>query len=128
MGTDDIPPGTFGPHKPVVPQVPPRRDRDPNLHTAIGSTAQPVIVPKHHHGPLARELATYDARKTDLLEGHEGEWVVIGGDEILGTWPTYEEALDKGYSRYGLHPFLAKQLLAVEPAHTFTRDVFPCRT
>jgi hypothetical protein len=79
-------------------------------------------------GLFSREQAIYEARKADLLATHEGEFVVIKGDEVAGVWPTFEEALRGGYARFGLPPFLVKQILAVDPVFVVTRDVRPCRT
>ncbi|MGC8644057.1 MAG: hypothetical protein ACP5XB_29710 [Isosphaeraceae bacterium] len=66
--------------------------------------------------PLAREWATYQANKRQLLS-HEGQWVVIHGEQILGIRPTYEEALRLGYEQAGYVDFLAHQILANEPVH-----------
>jgi len=65
---------------------------------------------------LAREWATYQASKPELLR-HEGQWVVIHRDQILGIRSSYEEALRLGYERAGYVDFLAHQILAKEPVH-----------
>jgi hypothetical protein len=75
-----------------------------------------------------REQAIYESLKPDLLTTHEGEFVVIGGEEVAGVWPSYEEALRAGYSRFGLSSFLVQQILAVDPVAIVTRDILPCRT
>ena len=75
---------------------------------------------------LERELATYNARLHEFLE-NEGMFVVIQGENVAGTWQTYEDALKAGYERFGLTPFMVKQILAVEPVHDLTHGtpVFP---
>jgi hypothetical protein len=65
---------------------------------------------------LERELAAYRAALPGLLAaGLEGHYVVVGGDEVAGAYPTYEVALGAGYDRFGLDPFLVKQVARVEP-------------
>jgi hypothetical protein len=75
---------------------------------------------------LEKELGTY-RRELEKLLAHEGKFVLIHGDEIGGFWDTYEDALKDGYSRYGLEPFLVKQVEAVERVQFFTRDLSACR-
>jgi hypothetical protein len=66
-------------------------------------------APAQEHFRLER--ATFEAIKP-RLEGQEGRYVVIKGDEVAGVWPSYEEALDGGYDRFGLVAFFVKQLTA----------------
>jgi hypothetical protein len=58
---------------------------------------------------LERELATYQANILELLAS-EGKYVLIQGDDIAGCCDSYEGALEAGYDRYGLEPFLGKRL------------------
>lgn len=71
---------------------------------------------------LERELETYQRELPNLL-ANEGKYVVIHDEEVLGFYGTYEDALQAGYEKYGLKPFLVKQIQAVERALFFTRDV-----
>jgi hypothetical protein len=76
--------------------------------------------------PLERELSVYEANLMDLL-ANEGKYVLIAGDDISGTFDSYEDALTAGYDRYGLEPFLVKQINRAEPILYFTRDLPACR-
>jgi hypothetical protein len=76
--------------------------------------------------PLEKELGVYDAHLIDLL-ANEGKYVLIFGDQI-GIFKSYEEALQAGYEKYGLEPFLVKQINRAEPIHYFSRDLSACRT
>ncbi len=69
-----------------------------------------------------KELSVHHANLIELL-ANEGKYVVICGDEINGVFDSYDEALGAGYQKYGLTPFLAKQINRVEPIHYFSRDV-----
>jgi hypothetical protein len=51
---------------------------------------------------LAAEVATYRRELPRLLdEGDAGRYVVIQGDQVLGTWDTYRDALQYGNERCG---------------------------
>jgi len=75
---------------------------------------------------LEKELATYQKNLEELLKC-EGKFVLIHGDEVAGTWATYEEALQEGYSRFGLDPFLVKRIEWAETVQCFTRSIAPCQ-
>jgi hypothetical protein len=46
-----------------------------------------------------------------LADGHEGRWVLIKGEEILGLFDSRDEAVTAGYDRLGVVPLLAQQIL-----------------
>ncbi len=50
-----------------------------------------------------------------LAEGHEGRWLLIKGEEIVGIWDTREEALAVADERYLMQPVLVRQILSHEP-------------
>jgi len=74
---------------------------------------------------LEKELATY-RRKLEELVAHEGKFVLIHGDDVAGTWDTYEDAIQAGYEKFNLEPFLVKRIEWVETVHNFTRDIPLC--
>ena len=63
---------------------------------------------------LDRELLTFRTNLPDLLEKAVGRFVLIHGDDILGTWETEEQALEEGYERFLHEPFLVKRIVANE--------------
>jgi hypothetical protein len=75
---------------------------------------------------LEKELATYSAHLADLKQ-HEGKFVLIQGDVVIDLFSSYDDALKEGYKRFGLVPFLVKQIHAVEPIYYFTRPISPVR-
>lgn len=78
--------------------------------------------------PLQQELETFERLKDQLLQD-EGKFAVISGKELLGVYSTYDDALQIGYERYNLTPFLVKKISAVEQINFFTRDLpVPCLT
>jgi hypothetical protein len=77
---------------------------------------------------LSREMARYQQLLPELA-ADEGKFALIYGDDLLGTFESYEDALKVGYERAGLKPFLVKRINVVESVAFFTRDLTaPCRT
>ncbi len=76
---------------------------------------------------LEKELETYRKMLPTLLQD-QGKFVVICGEEVLGTFVDYGDALSAGYKKYGLKPFLVKKIEEVETPQRFTRDFPLCRT
>ena len=77
---------------------------------------------------LAKELATYEAHRDELLGSHEGKYVLVHGDKIEGVWDTYKDALEAGYRDFGLEPFLVKQIQGIERVQFLTRDIPACQS
>jgi hypothetical protein len=50
-----------------------------------------------------------------LAEGHEGHWVLIKGEEIVGIWDTEEEANRVRIERFLMQDVLMKKICACEP-------------
>lgn len=71
---------------------------------------------------LSTELKTYQAKLPNLL-GHQGKFVLIHGEEIVGLFDSYADAMTVGYEKIGLKPFLVRKITPVEQALFFTRDI-----
>ena len=66
--------------------------------------------------PIAAEWNTYLWEVGRLLaEGHEGKWVLIEGEEIIGIWNTEAEADGIRVQKCPRQPVLVKQICAREP-------------
>ena len=60
---------------------------------------------------IARILGTVVSKQKDeLLEHHRGQFVVIKGERLIGTYTTFEEAFEAGVTALGNQPFLIKQV------------------
>jgi len=75
---------------------------------------------------LERELETFRGKLHELAAEHEGKFVLVHGEEIVDTFQTYEDALKAGYTKFGLDPFLVKQVHAIEQIQFISRFVDPC--
>lgn len=69
---------------------------------------------------LEREIRTSRAKLPELLQ-HEGKFVLILGDDVVDFFTSYEDALKQGYDKFGLGPFLVKQVQRVEQALWISR-------
>jgi len=73
------------------------------------------LAPARPDFPLYSEWETYRREVGRLLaEGHEGRWILIKGEEIIGIWDTEAEVLDEGYKRFLLQGFMIHQILTRE--------------
>ncbi len=63
---------------------------------------------------LDREWETFQANLPALLEKEAGRYVLIHGDQVAGVWNTNQEALEEGYRRFLLEPFLVQHIVADE--------------
>jgi hypothetical protein len=66
---------------------------------------------------LNREQAVHEANLPRWLSEHEGEYVLIKGDQVAGFYESRDEALTAGYSRFGIGPLFVKQVSPSEPVH-----------
>ena len=66
---------------------------------------------------LERELAYYEKRKADLLETHKNQFALMKGEELIGVYPTFEEAFRVGAVKFGAEEFLIQQILESSPVN-----------
>ncbi len=67
---------------------------------------------------LETERQYYDSVKPELLRHHEGKFVLIIGNEVLGAFDNPEEAYKAGLQQRGNLPMLIKQVLKNEPTES----------
>ncbi|MGA7724629.1 MAG: hypothetical protein WCA95_05070 [Opitutaceae bacterium] len=71
---------------------------------------------------LEKELQTYKRELTSLL-ANEGQYAVVSGDNVVGVFATYEDALKIAYEKCGINSFLIKKIQSVEQIQYFTRVI-----
>jgi len=69
---------------------------------------------------LEIEIKTYEEKREELL-AHEGKFVVIKGQEIVGFFDTYADALQAAYGKFHSEPFFVKKIQAVEQVQFVAR-------
>jgi hypothetical protein len=65
----------------------------------------------------SKALETEYAAYLDLLPRlahEEGKFALIHHSDLAGVYETYQDALAAGYEKFGLKPFLVKQIAAAE--------------
>lgn len=72
---------------------------------------------------LDREQAVYETNLSRWLSDHEGEYVLIKGDQVDGFYDSRDEALTAGYSRFGIGPLFVKQVSPSEPVYHISNAV-----
>ncbi len=76
---------------------------------------------------MTENLQAFEARKEELLSAAEGKFAVVHAGQVAGTWESYEDALAAAYEKFGLEPFLVKQIQGSSRAQFITRLLVPCR-
>ena len=66
---------------------------------------------------LEKELATFAKMKPDLLKNHEGKFVLIRGEELIGAYDSAENAYAEGIKRFGRELFLVKKVTEQEEVY-----------
>ena len=61
-------------------------------------------------GQLDVEIATYNRMWEHLETNHHLEWVVIHGEELVGTFDDFQVAADTAVRRFGRGPYLIRQV------------------
>lgn len=69
---------------------------------------------------LENELKIYHEKLPELKQ-FEGKFVLIGEGAVIDTFVSYEDAIKEGYSRFGLKPFLVKQIRTIEDVQFISR-------
>ena len=64
---------------------------------------------------LAEEMGTYRDHLPELLQRQERRYVLIKGTDVVGIFDDHSAALSEGYRRFGIVPFLVRQIAASEP-------------
>jgi hypothetical protein len=87
------------------------------------------LGPAQAGSPITQEWDVYRREVGRLIaEGHEGKWVLIKGEEIIGLFDNRAQAMDMGYDRFLGQPFLVKQILTREPVSRVSCHRWSCPT
>ena len=89
----------------------------------MGEKTKPRSDQRSRAMSLNREQAVYEANLPRWVSNHEGKYVLIKGDEVVGFYGSRDEALAAGYIRFGIGPLFVKQ---VRPPSRFI--TFPTRS
>ena len=68
---------------------------------------------------LDRERETYRRELEHLLTIAPNEYVLIHGDDVIGTYVAQQDAIREGYRRLGNVPFLVRHIVRFEEPLNF---------
>jgi hypothetical protein len=72
------------------------------------------------NGPLSTEWNTYlDELPRLLAEGHEGKFVLIKGNQVIGLFETWDDARREGQDRFFMQAMFIHQIRTEEPVYRF---------
>jgi len=66
---------------------------------------------------LEKELELFAKMKAELLKNHEGKFVLIRGEEFIGTYDSADNAYTEGVKRFGCETFLVKKISEQEEVY-----------
>jgi hypothetical protein len=72
---------------------------------------------------LSRELKAYEANFGKLLATHEGKYVLLHGDDVLGFFDSQMDAINWGYKELGNVPFLVKNISKLDIPLSFVSNL-----
>jgi len=67
---------------------------------------------------LERELEAFARMKTQLLSSHDGKFVLVHDEQLIGAYDSAENAYSAGVQSFGQEPFLVKKVTREEPVYT----------
>lgn len=76
---------------------------------------------------LEKEFKFYVSHQKELVEKHNGKFLVIVGEEVVGVYDSFEDALTESQKKYQSGTFLIQECLPGEDSYTqtfHTRAIF----
>jgi hypothetical protein len=70
----------------------------------------PVLEENDPPLDLSREEAAFERERARLVRDHLGHVALIRGDEVVGAFPTADEAITEGHRRFGLTRFVCRPI------------------
>ena len=74
-------------------------------------------------GVLARELATFERLREQLVGEALNKFALINGDDFVAAYDSENDAVNEGYRRFGREPFLVKQISSVDKPANFVSSL-----
>ena len=74
-------------------------------------------IPGEMTVPLEQETRWFDDQRAHLVQAYFGKFLVIKGDQVLGSYDSAQAAYEAGIRALGSDQFLVRQVLPTEPVH-----------
>ncbi|MCY4577992.1 MAG: hypothetical protein OXD31_03000 [Chloroflexi bacterium] len=65
---------------------------------------------------LDKEHAAYEALREELERDRKGDWVIFHDEKLIGIYENFQDAAQDALDKYGLGPYLIKQIGVPVPA------------
>ena len=72
-------------------------------------------MPNTDNTTLQEELEYFETQKEALLKTHEGQFALVAGQKLIGTYTTEADAYEAGLGQFGNRPFLIRKIRSQEP-------------
>ena len=69
---------------------------------------------------LRVETAFFDSMRAEWLRDHGGKWALVRGRELIGFYPSLQEAYIHGRDRFGTNLFLVRKVAPSDPVERLT--------
>lgn len=70
---------------------------------------------------LRVETAFFETMRSEWLKEHSGEWALVRGRDLIGFFPSVQEAYIQGRDQFGSDPFLVKRVTPADPVEIVHR-------
>ena len=71
---------------------------------------------------LEKEQSIFEQKLPELLKSHSGKFVLIKGNQVIGTYTDIDDALNIGYEKFKTEPFFVRQILAIQQPLNFANN------
>jgi len=62
-------------------------------------------------GSLEREIAYFKSKRAEWLQHYTGQYALVMGEALTGTFTSFSEAYSVGVDRFGSDQFLVRQIV-----------------
>jgi hypothetical protein len=60
--------------------------------------------------PIQDEIAAYEAIQSRLEAEHKGEWILMRNRQVIGLFPSFEQAAAEGLRQFGRSSYLIREI------------------
>jgi hypothetical protein len=82
----------------------------PGMNPPDSSNGRPIFRPDDPPTDFSRELAAYEKERERLVRDHLGKIALVHQDEVIGAFPTADEAYLEGFRRFGDVKMMFKEI------------------
>ena len=69
-----------------------------------------VVVEEDSMARIEEDIAAYETMRSDMEARHTNEWVLIHDQQLIGTYPTFDDAAQEAVARFGRGPYFIREI------------------